>query len=339
MDTGASDRQRRDLRLGLAQRQIPEILGWAGVLTLIFGFVNFFAIPDLPAFNSLINVTFGPLFIWLAWAIRRGTVPMTWVPWVWASSATLLVALLVNAFRMEPNAANLAYMAVVMTAFGPVTHAWWPFAVASSIMLVLAVLGFALASWPGGDADVLVCVAAIVVSAFLLRLRLLAVNALADSNARLERQALLDAMTDTLNRTGLARAVPGLLATAERSDSQVLAWFVDVRGLKEANDRFGHRFGDRVIVAVAEALKSGIRSNDLLVRWGGDEFVVLGTGREGSADDLNARVDAILSSQGLSNDSWNAGVTVGFASGTAPSDVLALVSAADEDMYRRRGVG
>lgn len=336
MDTRASITQRRALRLRIARRQVPEILLWAGVLTLVFGVVNFFTIPDEPAWDWAINVVFGPAFILLAWAIHRGAIPEERVPWTWALCATLLVAMLVNAFRLEPTPANLAYVVVVMTAYGPVTHAWPPFCAAAAMMLAAAVAGFVAVDWPGGSADILVCVAAVLVGAFLLRLRLRAVDDLADSQAELERQATVDAMTDTLNRAGLDRSIPALAAAAERTDERLLAWFVDVRGLKTANDSFGHPFGDSVILAVARALKASIRTNDLLARWGGDEFVILGTGRDGSAEELDARVREVLSGDRTVTHDWPVAVTVGFASGSPDGDVRRLISAADADMYRRR---
>ncbi len=324
--------------MSLTRKQVPEILLWAGVLTMIFGVVNWFLIPEDRLGQLAINAVVGPLLILFSWVIRRDGLPGRVVPWLWAMSATLLVVVLVRAFWLQPNPANLAYIAVVMTAFGPLTHGWPPFIAASVAMLSTAWIGFALASWPGGYGDLMVCVAAVLVGGLLLRLRLGAIDAIADSNARLERQALLDGMSDTFNRAGLARSVPGLLASAERSGDDVLAWFIDVRGLKEANDRFGHPFGDEIILAVVHALRSCIRTNDLLARWGGDEFVVLGTGREGSAEDLNARVDAALMVGHDVDLDWHPRVTVGFASGPADSDVNALISLADADMYRRRGL-
>ena len=58
-------------------------------------------------------------------------------------------------------------------------------------------------------------------------------------------------------------------------------WFVDVRGLKRANDDNGHAFGDAIIRATADALRESVRANDLIARWGGDEFIVIGEGIDG----------------------------------------------------------
>ena len=84
MDARASSIQRRDLRLQVAQRQVPEILTWAGGLTLAFAVVNYLTLPDESMASWLINLVFGPLFIGLAWLIHSEKIPIGAVPWVWA---------------------------------------------------------------------------------------------------------------------------------------------------------------------------------------------------------------------------------------------------------------
>ena len=66
MERQASPEQRRDLRLRLASRQIPEVLLWAGVLTLVFGVVNYLTLPGESAWSWATNLVFGPLFVLLA---------------------------------------------------------------------------------------------------------------------------------------------------------------------------------------------------------------------------------------------------------------------------------
>ena len=344
MDTRASTTQRRDLRLQVAQRQVPEILTWAGGLTLAFALVNYLSLPDESMASWLINLVFGPLFIILAWLIHSERIPIRAVPWVWALSSLVLVAMLANAYRLDPTGAGLAYISAVMAAFGALTHAWLPFAAAAAGMLVVVTLAF---TWtPGADVieDVLVCAAALGISAALLRLRLGALDALADTQAQLDRQATFDLLSGVLNRNGLRRAIPAVVAGAQRSGVPILVWFVDVRGLKAANDRHGHDLGDAIIAAVGRALSACVRTNDIVARWGGDEFVVLGTGgghTDGTAGalDLNSRVDAALAVDPDLVGRWPGTVTVGFASGTATDDVDRLISDADADMYRRRRGG
>ena len=336
METLADRDRRREYRLAVARRDVPEMLAWAGALTLLFGLVNYFALPDAPASAWGVNVVFGPLFLALSWLARRPSVADAVVPWVWAVSSTLLVGLLINAFRLDPSPANLAYVVAAMTALGQLTNAWWPFVLSSAGMLVMAGLAIAATSTVAFGDAFLVCVASLLISALFLRLRMKTLAALADAQAVVERDATSDPLTGVLNRTGIDRELPGLFASARRTGEQVLVWFVDVRGLKAANDRFGHEFGDVVIVAVAHALRASVRANDLVARWGGDEFVVLGLGHQGSAAELNDRVDAILRDDSSVADTWRCSVTVGFASGDPDMPVQSIITEADGDMYRRR---
>jgi diguanylate cyclase (GGDEF)-like protein len=336
MDGHASPAQRRALRLRLAGRQIPEVLAWAGALTLVFGVVNYVTLPGESPWAWATNLVFGAIFLGLAWAVGRGMFAAVVVPWVWAFCSVVLVGMLAIVFREQPTPANLAYIVAVMTAFGPLTHAWAPFWTAAATMLAVVTVTFA--SVPGVEAvdDLLVCAAGLLISAVLLRLRMKALDDLAESQVQLDHQATYDPLTDVLNRNGLERAIPSVSATALRSQACVLVWFVDVRGLKQANDAHGHAFGDAIIRATADALRACVRANDLIARWGGDEFVVIGEGTAGSAEDLNARVNAeLVMNEGLQG-SWPRSVTVGFASGPGDADVSALIARADTDMYRRR---
>ena len=342
MDAATSRGRRRDLRLQVAQRQVPEILTWAGAMTLVFALVNYLTLSSAQSGTWIINVVFGPLFIVLAWLIHSGRIPMAAVPWVWALCSLVLVAMLANAYRFEPEPAALAYLAAVMVAFGALTHSWPPFVVAAVGMLGVSTAAFVVS--PGTDVveSALACVVALGISAALLRLRIGALDALADSQAQLDRQATYDSLSDVLNRNGLRRAIPSVVAGAQRSSTPVLVWFVDVRGLKAANDRFGHDLGDAIIRAVARALRGCVRTNDIVGRWGGDEFVVLGTGGVAgpggaSAEELNQRLDAALAVDPELAGRWRGSVTVGFASGTYTADVDRLIEQADADMYRRRG--
>ncbi len=333
----ASAGDKRALVLRVARAQVPEILLWAGLLTLVFALVNYLTLPEEGGHTWVINVIFGPLFLGVAWAYRRGRLPDASLPWAWAACSLALVLMLVETYRLQPTAANLAYIAVVMAVFAPVTHGWLPFVVAAVLMEGTALLVFAMTeSAVVARENALVCAAALMVGAALLRLRLNALSTTADIQAELAHQAMFDPMTDVLNRNGFDRSASAVRAAAQRNGESVLVWFIDIRGLKRANDELGHQFGDELIRGVAVAVRTCIRTNDLLIRWGGDEFLVLGSGHSGSAAELNERVDAVLAADPKIAGRWRGRVTVGFASGSSDDDLSQLVARADSDMYRRR---
>ncbi len=93
---------------------------------------------------------------------------------------------------------------------------------------------------------------------------------------RLTQLANTDTLTGLANRASLDDRMGQVVARKRRqpgADFAVL--MVDINGLKEANDLHGHDVGDRLIVSVAEALRSVCRDSDLVARMGGDEFVIV----------------------------------------------------------------
>ena len=92
-----------------------------------------------------------------------------------------------------------------------------------------------------------------------------------DDTRRSQRRAWLDPLTETHNRFFLDEIRPQLEAS-ETGGSIVL---IDVDGLKRINDQEGHEEGDKAIWTVANAIKKLVRGNDHVIRWGGDEFLVI----------------------------------------------------------------
>ncbi len=108
--------------------------------------------------------------------------------------------------------------------------------------------------------------------------------------------------------------------------------FVDVDDLKGTNDRDGHPAGDRLLRQVADALRDHIRSHDVIVRYGGDEFVCafMGLTRSEAEERLATVNDALAAS------SEPGSIPVGLA-GLEPGESLeTLVQRADEALYRQR---
>jgi diguanylate cyclase (GGDEF)-like protein len=110
---------------------------------------------------------------------------------------------------------------------------------------------------------------------------------------------------------------------------------IDLDGFKAVNDEHGHETGDRVLAAVAAALRSELRPGDLAVRWGGDEFVVVCPGlTERSLADVGRRlVEAVASV-----DVDGAGVRASVGAGLTTHRPLPL-GEVDAAMYRAKRAG
>jgi diguanylate cyclase (GGDEF)-like protein/PAS domain S-box-containing protein len=91
---------------------------------------------------------------------------------------------------------------------------------------------------------------------------------------QLTHDALHDPLTGLLNRTGLRERVDRAWM-ARTPDAPLAILFADLDGFKGVNDALGHDAGDEVLVHVASRLRAAVRADDVVSRWGGDEFVVL----------------------------------------------------------------
>lgn len=148
----------------------------------------------------------------------------------------------------------------------------------------------------------------------------------------LSEAAAIDELTGALRRTAGVAALEREVRRAHRyGDSRLVVVFLDGVGLKAVNDEQGHAAGDVQIRGLADALRRRLRASDLLIRWGGDEFVCAlpQAGREGA--------ERVLSDVAADLDARSG---VGFRAGLAelqPSDDSeTLVARADSDLRRLR---
>jgi diguanylate cyclase (GGDEF)-like protein len=86
---------------------------------------------------------------------------------------------------------------------------------------------------------------------------------------------LCDELTGLLIRSSLLESLDLALNGLKSSNAILAICFIDLDGFKEINDRYGHALGDQALSLVSARLQSSIRSDDLLCRWGGDEFVAV----------------------------------------------------------------
>ncbi len=146
-----------------------------------------------------------------------------------------------------------------------------------------------------------------------------------------------DPLTGVLTRQAVEELLGGVGALADRLGAPIFALVVDADGLQPANEEYGQRFGDEVLIAVAGALSRCVRGGDLLGRWGGDEFVVVGIGQRPEPEHYAMRIRRHLVDGGMDAAKWMPSVSVGVAAMEPPFHALEeILATADADMYDRR---
>lgn len=103
------------------------------------------------------------------------------------------------------------------------------------------------------------------------------------AEAKIQEQAFQDELTGLANRRLFNSHLQQEFARAKRQQYPLAVHFLDLDNFKMINDSLGHAVGDRLLKAVAAALKGRLRDEDLVARLGGDEFVILQTGLQGDA--------------------------------------------------------
>lgn len=160
---------------------------------------------------------------------------------------------------------------------------------------------------------------------------------LQEAHEKLEELAHVDPLTTALNR----HAFHGYLRS-QGDENQPIAGclgFFDVDNLKTVNDVYGHAAGDIVIRAVVRAIREIVRAEDLIFRWGGDEFFVIMVGLDSeTATKRMARLETVLSNvsiDGLSHP-IEIGVSYAFEDFDNINFLESTMKAADEGMYRQK---
>lgn len=157
---------------------------------------------------------------------------------------------------------------------------------------------------------------------------------------RLEHLAWTDSLTGLPNRQALEAGVEAALQVFRRSGEPAVLGVVDADHFKAVNDRHGHAAGDDTLRDLAGALKQGIREEDLVGRWGGEEFLVVlrRCSGEAGADRFRALVAQV------DRGPWTRSgppvtISVGVAALGPHDDAATWLSRADKALYRAKEAG
>ena len=157
---------------------------------------------------------------------------------------------------------------------------------------------------------------------------------------RLLNLSLVDDLTGLSNRKGFLSLANQYAKLAHRNGDTFLVGFIDVDGMKQINDTFGHREGNHALVETADVLRDSFRQSDILARYGGDEFtvVVSDAGHESVMtviERVRGKVRARNAQQGRR---YSLSISIGLTCSDAIDvpDIAQLLDLADAAMYRQK---
>lgn len=160
---------------------------------------------------------------------------------------------------------------------------------------------------------------------------------LREAHNKLEHIAQTDSLTTAFNR----HAFYGFLKTRDEAENKIsgCVGFFDIDDLKPVNDRYGHAVGDMAIRAVVGAIRKLMRAEDLIYRWGGDEFFVIMVSMNSEmARERMRELEFLLTEIFVegANEPLTVDVSFGFQDFSDASNLEQAIKAADEEMYRRK---
>jgi diguanylate cyclase (GGDEF)-like protein len=159
--------------------------------------------------------------------------------------------------------------------------------------------------------------------------------------AESEADAQRDQLTGLGNRRHLDRRLPAVLASAASNNSPLSVALIDLDHFKHINDRFGHATGDVVLTRIADLLRASTRASDVLVRLGGEEFLIVFTDTAlPMAQEVSERLREQVQSHDWSRIAPDLSVTLSVGLTSAPPYDLAVLShSADLALYQAKSAG
>ncbi len=254
------------------------------------------------------------------------------------SSQTLICITMLNVVQMIRRAPHGLYSVLISGGIGGyLARVSLPFSIFISYaivffndrLLVIGTLSFPYAA--AITATVLATLLVIVIIIFSHK-----INAL---SKRIEDLAIIDDLTSIYNRRGFYLHAEQALLDARRSATEITLFLFDLDGLKKVNDTLGHDTGSALIREFAALLRHNFRSNDIVARIGGDEFVALS--KETENDSINT-LKRLLRTTEARNNTGESSYLIKFSVGKVNVDPLEkasldqLLARADIKMYRNK---
>ncbi len=152
--------------------------------------------------------------------------------------------------------------------------------------------------------------------------------------------AITDHLTGLANRAQFERTLNAEIAHARRTGEPFTVFYMDLDDFKDINDSLGHAAGDEVLCEVSRRMMDQVRAEDLLARFGGDEFAVfMRQSEDDSVASLAKRITKVVSAPIIlsTGDKVSVGISVGIANYTDSIDsMVTILAQADHSLYEAK---
>jgi diguanylate cyclase (GGDEF)-like protein len=159
---------------------------------------------------------------------------------------------------------------------------------------------------------------------------------------KFEKQAMHDPLSGLLNRRGMREKLQQEFDRSQRYSNDLTVMMCDIDHFKAVNDRYGHDRGDEIIKSLGALFKSGLRKQDALARWGGEEFLFLLPETNGNQGMLLAeKLRSEIEKTQYKHDDKTFNVTISFGlHQIASTDTInQAITKADTNLYKAKEQG
>ncbi|BCX79582.1 GGDEF domain-containing protein [Campylobacter sp. 19-13652] len=160
------------------------------------------------------------------------------------------------------------------------------------------------------------------------------------ANEKLRQIALNDELTKLANRRSTMNELDRYIDKFNKNGDIFSIIMLDLNDFKRINDTLGHDAGDRLLIKIAQAIKDGVRTDDIACRLGGDEFIIIcpNTDKDGAKNVAGKILQSINEIKvQLPNQIWHANSSIGIATiSNELSDKMEILKAADAKMYKNK---
>ncbi|PKG99029.1 sensor domain-containing diguanylate cyclase [Paraglaciecola sp. MB-3u-78] len=167
-------------------------------------------------------------------------------------------------------------------------------------------------------------------------------NRIQEMSQKFERQAMEDPLSGLLNRRGMREKLQNEFERSQRYNNDLTVMMCDIDHFKAVNDQYGHDKGDEIIKSLGTIFKSGLRKQDSLARWGGEEYLFLlpeTNGNQGMqlAEKLRSQIEKKPYTQ--DDKIFSISISIGLHQIAATDTINQAITKADTNLYKAKEQG